>query len=167
MLSDLCLEDRELRVHLQRRRLEEILDYHRIEREDKSFKRDCLFCRTSFEGDFSALLNHMAFDHNFSVGKPENIVFVNELVDLLDEKLVANVCIFCEKVFKSREVLKEHMRKKGHKKINPKNATYDKFYIVNYQEFGRKWEEIAREKEGNLSDSDELPTGFETDSGED
>ncbi len=24
------------------------------------------------------------------------------------------------------------MRKKQHKKINPKNKTYDKFYIINY-----------------------------------
>ncbi len=102
----------------------------------------------------------MAFDHNFSVGKPDNIVFVRELLDLLDKRLTDNVCIYCEKVFKSREVLKEHMRKKGHKKINPKNASYDKFYIVNYQELDRKWEEIARD---NFSDDDELPTGFESD----
>jgi len=163
MLSDVLREDRELRILLQRRRLEEILDYHRIEREDKSFKRDCLFCRTTFEGDFSKLLNHMAFDHNFSVGKPDNIVFVNELIDLLDKNLNDNICIFCEKTFKTRDVLKEHMRKKGHKKINPKNANYDKFYVVNYQEFGRKWDEIARDKDGNFSE-DELPTGFESDS---
>ena len=161
MLSDVHREDRELRLLLQRRRLEEILDYHRLEREDKSFKRDCLFCRTTFEGDFSKLLNHMAFDHNFSVGKPDNIVFVNELIDLLDKQLSENICIFCEKTFKTRDVLKEHMRKKGHKKINPKNANYDKFYVVNYQEFGRKWEEISRDKDGNFSE-DELPTGFDS-----
>ncbi len=35
MLSDQFQEDKELRIHLQRRRLEEILDYHRLEREDK------------------------------------------------------------------------------------------------------------------------------------
>ncbi len=31
-------------------------------------------------------------------------------------------------------VLKEHMRKKFHKSINPHNKAYDKFYINNYLE---------------------------------
>ena len=34
------------------------------------------------------------------------------------------------------------MRKKNHKKINPRNYTYDKFYIVNYLEFGKSWKEV-------------------------
>lgn len=42
------------------------------------------------------------------------------------------ICIYCEKTFKDRMVLKEHMRKKFHKYINPNNKTYDKFYIGNY-----------------------------------
>jgi len=37
-------------------------------------------------------------------------------------------------------VLKEHMRKKFHKCINPHNKTYDKFYINNYLEPERTWE---------------------------
>ena len=73
-----------------------------------------------FEGNSSVLLNHMAFYHNFSVGQPNNLVFVHELIDLLEDHLNKNICIFCEKTFKTRDVLKEHMRKKAHKKINPK-----------------------------------------------
>ena len=37
----------------------------------------------------------MAFEHNFSVGKPDNLVYVNALLDLLEEKLekmVRNLC---------------------------------------------------------------------------
>ena len=41
-------------------------------------------------------------------------------------------CLFCEKLFKDRTSLKDHMRKKQHKKINPKNKEYDRFYIINY-----------------------------------
>ena len=41
-------------------------------------------------------------------------------------------CLFCEKSFKDRQTLKDHMRKKQHKKINPKNKEYDKYYIINY-----------------------------------
>jgi hypothetical protein len=40
--------------------------------------------------------------------------------------VLAQACIYCEKTFKTRDVLKEHMRKKGHKKINPKNVAYDR-----------------------------------------
>lgn len=41
-------------------------------------------------------------------------------------------CLYCERIFKDKTVLKEHMRKKQHKKINPKNRKYDKFYVINY-----------------------------------
>ena len=55
--------------------------------------------------------------------------------------------------------MKEHMRKKGHKKINPRNVGYDKYYIVNYLEFGRSW------KEKDLDDAidEEMPNGFISD----
>lgn len=87
----------------------------------------------------------MNFDHNFSVGLPDNIVFVEEFLNLLDEKLSKNICLYCEKTFKDRTVLKEHMRKKVHKKINPHNKEYDKFYLVNYLEPGKTWKEIMEE----------------------
>lgn len=42
------------------------------------------------------------------------------------------LCLYCEKTFKDRFTLKEHMRKKLHKKLNPNNKEYDQFYLVNY-----------------------------------
>ena len=33
------------------------------------------------------MFDHMAFDHNFSVGQPDNLVYINELLDLLEGKL--------------------------------------------------------------------------------
>ena len=42
------------------------------------------------------------------------------------------ICFYCEKKFKDRYVLKEHMRKKQHKQINPKDKNYDRFYVINY-----------------------------------
>ena len=35
----------------------------------------------------SKLFDHMAFDHNFSVGQPDNLVYVNDLLNLLEEQL--------------------------------------------------------------------------------
>jgi hypothetical protein len=132
------------------------------ERNSLTFSRGCLFCRQNFT-QHAQLFDHMAFDHNFSVGQPDNLVFVNRFLDLLQEKLDSLVCLFCEKVFKSRDVLKEHMRKKAHKKVNPQNRVYDQFYLVNYLEFGKNWEDISRER----NDEELLPTGFDTEKEED
>jgi len=55
--------------------------------------------------------------------------------------------LFCEKLFKDRTALKDHMRKKQHKKINPKNKEYDRFYVINYLELGKTWEDIQNENE--------------------
>ncbi|KAH9381108.1 hypothetical protein HPB48_010780 [Haemaphysalis longicornis] len=99
----------------------------------------------------------MAHDHNFSVGRPDNLgniprlpsvslcwrrvgisdilvipVYVDELLDVLEDKLKKMLCLYCEKTFKDWQTLKEHMRKKQHKKINPRNTAYDKYYVVNY-----------------------------------
>ena len=41
-------------------------------------------------------------------------------------------CLFCEKEFKEWSILKDHMRKKGHKRLDPKNKEYDRFYVINY-----------------------------------
>jgi hypothetical protein len=37
------------------------------------------------------------------------------------------------------------MRKKQHKRLNPQNKSYDKYYLVNYLEFGKNWEDIQSE----------------------
>ena len=102
---------------------------------------------------------------NFSIGKPHNLVYVEELLDILEQKLNGLVCIFCEKVFKSRDVLKEHMRKKNHKKINPRNSDYDKYYIINYLEMGKSWEQVREQRdfEDRPFEEEDLPTGFDSD----
>lgn len=165
LLSDIISEDKELRIHLQMKKLEHVLEVQEKERRNTTFKRNCFFCRTTFEGSHATLFNHMAFDHNFSVGQPDNLVYVVELLDMLESKLDDLVCIFCEKVFKSRDVLKEHMRKKNHKKINPRNSVYDKYYLVNYLEFGKSWAEVTKERdyEDKPFEDEDLPTGFDSD----
>jgi hypothetical protein len=34
------------------------------------------------------------------------------------------------------------MRKKQHKRINPEDTEFDRFYIINYLEVGRDWRQI-------------------------
>ena len=167
LLSDLLTEDKELRMHLQMKKLEHVLEIQERERNNTAFKRNCFFCRSTFEGGPSKLLDHMTFDHNFSVGQPHNLVYIDELLDILERRLDDLVCIYCEKVFKSRDVLKEHMRKKNHKKINPRNSTYDKYYLVNYLEFGKSWEHVSRDNSDRPFEEEDLPTGFDSDASDD
>lgn len=42
----------------------------------------------------------------------------------LKDKLQRNECIYCEKTFTDRPTLMEHMRKKNHREVNPKNHYY-------------------------------------------
>jgi hypothetical protein len=42
-------------------------------------------------------------------------------------------------------MLKEHIRKKKHLKINSKNRFYDRFYLVNYLEADKTWQDLREE----------------------
>lgn len=142
LLSTLIKEDLELRHKLQ---LEHVLKVQQFERTDTSYMRSCLFCRLNFEGKRREFLHHLSEQHNIQLGNADNLVFIGELLDVIEEKMNNLMCIYCEKTFTDRAVLKEHMRKKLHKRINPRNKCYDKYFVVNYLEVGKGWQEIERE----------------------
>ncbi|XP_062033986.1 zinc finger protein 277 isoform X2 [Lepus europaeus] len=64
-------------------------------------------------------------------------------------------CLYCEKTFRDKNTLKDHMRKKQHRRINPKNKEYDRFYVINYLEFGKSWEEVQLEDDREFLDHQE------------
>ncbi|XP_053610960.1 zinc finger protein 277 [Plodia interpunctella] len=132
LLSDVLPEEKELRSNLQQTKLEKLLDRHQFEREDKNYVRECLFCRYMSTTTRANYLNHLYEKHNFHIAKPDNLIFIDELIDTVSSKLENLKCIYCEGLFKDRIILKEHMRKKGHKRINPDNKEYDKYFLVNY-----------------------------------
>lgn len=68
------------------------------------------------------------------------IYIYKKIYKIIYVNLFSLICIYCEGTFKDRMVLKEHMRKKFHKCINPHDKTYDKFYINNYLKPERIWE---------------------------
>lgn len=41
-------------------------------------------------------------------------------------------CLYCEKTFRDKTTLKDHMRKKAHRRVNASNRDYDRFYVINY-----------------------------------
>ncbi|KAK5901571.1 hypothetical protein CesoFtcFv8_006926 [Champsocephalus esox] len=152
LLCDVLPEDRVLREKLQQKRLEEVLEQQQQEREDRSFQRVCMFCSDEFSGNRSSLLNHMAREHSFSIGLPDNIVYCNQFLDALQRKLDNLQCLYCEKTFRDKTTLKDHMRKKAHRRINANNSEYDRYYIINYLELGKTWEEVQSEDDREMVD---------------
>ncbi|XP_023245306.1 zinc finger protein 277 isoform X2 [Copidosoma floridanum] len=132
LLSDCLMEDKTLRYELKQAKLEWVLAQQVQERSDTTFKRGCMFCRTEFSGSRIEYVTHLYQKHNILLGKPENLVFIDEYLDRIENNIENFICIYCEKTFKNRPVLKEHMRKKLHKQVNPNNKTYDKYYVSNY-----------------------------------
>jgi len=147
LLTDFLPEDESLRSKLNTDKLCKILDEQQAERADNEFSRSCLFCKVMFHGNRAELFKHMAVDHSFNVGNPDNIVHAAEFIDLIKSRLDNFVCLFCEKEFKDWNILKDHMRKKGHKRIDPKNKEYDKYYLINYLDPGKPWKEVQNEPE--------------------
>ena len=45
------------------------------------------------------------------------------------------------------------MRKKSHKRLNPKNRVYDRFYVINYLELGKNWQVVQSETEKDSRDN--------------
>ncbi|XP_072915562.1 zinc finger protein 277 isoform X1 [Hemitrygon akajei] len=150
LLCDVLPEDRVLREQLQQKRLEEVLEQQQVERNDNNFYRICMFCNEEFAGNRAALFNHMAKDHAFNVGLPDNIVYCNEFLDLVQKKMDNLQCLYCEKTFRDKHTLRDHMRKKQHRRINAKNQEYDRFYTINYLEFGKNWEEVQSEDDSEI-----------------
>ncbi|KAJ8245662.1 hypothetical protein GJAV_G00273120 [Gymnothorax javanicus] len=152
LLCDVLPEDRVLREQLQHKRLVEVLEQQQQERDDLSFQRECLFCSDQFTGNRSLLLNHMAKEHSFNVGLPDNIVYCSEFLNALQAKLDSLQCLYCERTFRDKATLKDHMRKKQHRRINSKNHEYDRFYVINYLELGKSWEEVQSEDDREMED---------------
>ncbi|KAG7259078.1 hypothetical protein CRUP_016710 [Coryphaenoides rupestris] len=56
-----------------------------------------------------------------SEGPVDNIVYCRQLLDLLQRKLDSLQCLYCEKAFRDKTTLRDHMRKKSHRRINARN----------------------------------------------
>lgn len=148
LLSDVINKDRQIRQDIQIQWIQDALSRHQFERTDKNFTKGCLFCRDKIETLRSHYIDHLYSKHFFNLGRFETLVYIDELIDFIEDKMNNLICVYCEKVFKDRAVLKEHMRKKGHKMINPDNKNYDRFYLCNYR--------MKSEKENSMKDKQTL-----------
>mmetsp|Transcript_8078 Transcript_8078/g.13948 ORF Transcript_8078/g.13948 Transcript_8078/m.13948 type:complete len:478 (-) Transcript_8078:58-1491(-) len=153
LISDVLDEDKRLREQLQTELLAEKLELQQRERANVTIARTCLFCRQAPRGR-DALFEHMRSEHGFSVGQPDNLVDIDTLLGILRGKLDGLQCIYCERIFRDYSMLRVHMKKKRHFKINSQNKIYDQFYLINYLEWGKNWEDIANEKDFDDDDDE-------------
>lgn len=58
-----------------------------IERTDTNFKRGCMFCRMEFCGSRAVYIKHLYEKHNLHLGKPENLVFLDEFLDKIQNTI--------------------------------------------------------------------------------
>ena len=112
------------------------------------FHRKCLFCKSESHSR-TEYFQHMLDEHGFHVGHPDNLVQVNVFLDTLEKRMGTGNCVYCQKEFPSRLVLRKHMRKKKHFKIAPTDTVYDRFYIANYLEPGRNCQVVLGEEESD------------------
>jgi hypothetical protein len=64
-----------------------VLTQQSKEREDKNFSRKCLLCRLQFEGCRADYLYHLSRSHNMQLGRPENLVFIDDLLNCIEARL--------------------------------------------------------------------------------
>jgi len=145
LLSEKTAEDSRIRESIRMENLEQLLAKQDRERKSENSLRKCLFC--SETGNRTSLFGHMLERHKFNIGSPDNLVNLDELMDILEGKINRLQCLYFERLFKNLKVLKQHMRKKKHMRINSQNKFYDRFYIVNYLEPGKNWEELLKEND--------------------
>jgi C2H2 type zinc-finger (2 copies) len=138
-------DNQELRTKLHLKKLNEILQIQQSERDDNS-PHQCLFCK-NVQLPSSLMFTHLLETHGLYLGDPNNLVNVSTFLSTLHNKLARSVCILCERQFNCPAVLRKHMRKRKHFKLNPKNPFFDRFYVSSYTDGKGKGEE---DDEGNV-----------------
>ncbi|BFZ63820.1 hypothetical protein YB2330_004952 [Saitoella coloradoensis] len=127
-------DDNRARQDGRRRKLDEVLKYQQHERTTISkHPHPCIFCPRTLP-DRVAFFSHTFDEHYFNIGLPDNLVYIDELLTILRQKIQANICICCEQPFRTRHELDEHLLSRNHARIDTKNPVYDKFYVINYAE---------------------------------
>lgn len=145
-------DDRELRDRLQRKKLKDILEVQAQERATSyPIGRECLFC-SEVCSDKPTLFAHMFQVHSFNIGQLDNLVFVDEFIHRLAAKLATNTCLYCERTYSSEGLLRKHVKAKGHYRINPQNHEYDRYYVINYVQNGKLWQELEADQDGDEED---------------
>jgi hypothetical protein len=143
----------EHRAILHKIRLGRILCECEFERTCQNRDVKCLFCDETFSGTWHDYLQWLFERHRFNPGRPFNLVFIPELVELLRETFKSKSCVYCGEMFQTQKQLQTHLKKKGHMRI-PDRRMFDRYYLVNYLEPGQTWRDVVADGDGEEDDGD-------------
>lgn len=135
-----------------------LLDQQLRTRMDKSL-HSCLFCRN--ECTIQLLFDHMLNEHGFYIGQLDNIVHPVRFLDFLRIKLSSAVCIYCRRDFRDIPTLRRHIRKRKHCRVDPADAFFDRFYLVNYAQPRVKKTALQEEEENDCDAGWQLIPSFQ------
>ncbi|EEB06242.1 hypothetical protein SJAG_01284 [Schizosaccharomyces japonicus yFS275] len=137
----------------QKNALNRVLQDQQEERQKgETLKLSCLFCPTKHLSRLQ-WFEHSFKKHDFNIGRPDNVVYLNEFIDLVKIELNDLSCICCHSRFSSRHLLLQHMRQKRHFRVDPKMSNFDKFYVVNYLPPENSSKDLNIGEESDKSDS--------------
>lgn len=102
LLSDILPKDKKIREDIKKQVIENALKIYQFERTDENFKRECLYCRSYPGPTRIKYLEHLYEKHFLHLGKPENLVFIDDLIDVIQNKLTSLICVWCERTFKGK-----------------------------------------------------------------
>ena len=148
--------DLEIRSNLIQRKLLQVCKTQQEERLQE-FSRKCLFCKEEINNRL-CYFQHLKNDHGFNTGHPDNLVYVSKFLNTCQGLLDKNQCIYCKKEFPESSLLRKHMRKKKHFKINSNDDNFDRFYVINYKDTYKDKEDLGddnQEEEEGYSDWEE------------
>lgn len=95
--------------------------------------KECIWCAKFFSDTHTRVIfDHLRSEHGLVFGRPENLVFHQELLQLIDERIRMKRCFFCDESFSSLALYEKHIKTRKHNRINPENKEFDKFYVSNY-----------------------------------
>ena len=177
---DFYSNDAKLREEVKILHLKELLFQRERERKQTDFKRKCFICdkynHKKVTGNSKYFLTHLMNSHSICLGKPDNIVNVEEFLDLLENYVKAGKCFHCKKtnVDVCRHLRQEKLRFRP-KYMNTNRNFYlkpykefkdfDRFYLINHIELGKGWEDLKKtEKKAAIFESEESKfSGWEED----
>ncbi|RXG60343.1 Zinc finger protein, partial [Armadillidium vulgare] len=101
LLCDKLPEDKKIREILKKEKLNFLIHCKEEECQDKNFSRHCIYCPSIIGGGVANSFHHLTFEHGFSLGNPDNIVFGTKLLDIMEDMLKRLKCLHCEKTFRN------------------------------------------------------------------
>ncbi|GIQ80303.1 hypothetical protein KIPB_001079 [Kipferlia bialata] len=129
-----------------------------LERTQACYVRGCLVCRDIFRGvRVRDYLKHLEQTHRMYLGNPDNLVYTDLFIECLADRLGRGQCLSCDKVFPTQGLLRQHMKKKRHLRVDGKDHSLDCFYLVNYRDMLDGPEAQRESAWGKGSESEDCP----------